>query len=324
MASCNGVAPRPEKLFATISAAVLKTLAYADLFDHPLHSEEVHDGLFDCGASLHEVKTALRDWERGGVIEQRQQFYFIRGRGQIVAVREQRRQQAQRLLRQNAWPLRLIINFPFVRSVALSGANAFENCKKADDIDVFILTAPRRLWSVHVALVILFKLWRKRRTICLNCLFDLDHLGVEDGDFFIAHQIAFLRPLSGGEYLQKFQAANNWIYSHLPQRRCATATTRLVQPQFVEHIRFKRVIEKICSWRIFDYLERLAFAAYRRHIQRKIMHLQGYDVVMQPGRIKLFTNNHRQRVKDMLDRRLQQILPNDFSRQKVGERHVVF
>ncbi|MDZ7360830.1 MAG: glycosyltransferase family 4 protein [candidate division KSB1 bacterium] len=326
----NGAAHPHQQLFASaakngaaIREAVLQTLAYADLFDYPLRPEEIHDGLFACEASLNEVNAALSGCEQRGVIERNNCLYFIRGRSHIVAAREQRRQQSRLLLQKNAWLLRLIINFPFVRSLALSGAMAFENCQQADDIDVFIITAPRRLWTVYVALVLLLKLLGKRQTICLNCLLDLDHLRLDESDFFVAHQIAFLRPLSGFEHCEKFQAANAWIYAHLPQRR---REKPVKSRHFAEASRAKMLAEKIFSGRVFDYLERLLFTAYRRRIRRKTAHLNLNEeaVVAAPGQIKLFTNNHRHRIKEALSHRLHEIRRSGLWLEEVEENHVVF
>lgn len=305
---------------AAIGDAVLKTLAYADLFDHPLRLEEVHDGLLDCDATVDEVSEALQDWERRGVIAQHNRLRFLRDRRQLVNVREQRRQQTQTLLQKHAWLLRLLVKFPGVRSVSLSGAAAFENCKPADDLDIFIITAPRRLWTIYVALVILLKLIGKRKTICLNCLFDQEHLSLNERDFFVAHQIAFLRPFSGGEYFRQFLLANAWIYSHLPQRRRA-AETLTIAP---EKSGLKKVVEKIFAWRLFDYPEKFLFALYRRRIQHKTAHLPGDGVVIQPGQIRLFTNNHRHRLKEALQRRMQEISQHDFLAQEEETSHAVF
>ena len=305
---------------AETSAAVLKTLAYADLFEYPLQLQEIHDGLLDCDATVDEVNDAVLDWERRGVIEQHSGVFFLRDRRQLVAVREQRREQTQALLQQYAWLLRLLMKFPGVRSVSLSGAAAFENCKKADDLDVFIITAPRRVWSVYVALVILLKLLGKRQTICLNCLFDQEHLRLNERDFFLAHQIAFLRPCSGGEYFRQFLLANAWIYSHLPQRLHAAELPMSTLPR----PRGQKFLETIFSWRIFDYLEKALFALYRRRIQLKTAHLPGDGVVIQPGQIRLFTNNHRHRLKDGLERRVQEISQHDFLSAEAEASHVVF
>jgi len=324
MSARHAAAPA-ENLFmvnpksAEINAAVLKTLAYADLFDYPLRLEEIHDGLLACDATPDDVSGALQDLERRGMIEQHNRLHFLRDRRQLVAVREQRRQQTQALLQKHAWLLRLIMRFPGVRSVSLSGAAAFENCKPADDLDVFIITAPRRLWTIYVALVILLKLLGKRKTICLNCLFDEEHRRLNERDFFVAHQIAFLRPFSGGEYFRQFLLANAWIYSYLPQRRSAAEKLPVAAPA-----RAQTIVEKIFFWRIFDYLEKTLFALYRRRIQLKTAHLPEDAIVIQPGQIKLFTNNHRHRVKDALARRVQEISQHDFLSAEAEASHVVF
>lgn len=320
----NGAA-HAENLFvlnpksAEINSAVLKTLAYADLFDYPLRLEEIHDGLLACEATVDNVADALQDWERRGVVEQHHRLYFLRDRRQLVAVREQRQQQTLALLRKNSWLLWLIARLPGVRSLSISGAAAFENCKANDDLDVFIITAPRRLWTIYVTLVILLKLLGKRKTICLNCLFDQEHLRLNERDFFVAHQIAFLRPFSGGDYFRRFLLANAWIYSYLPQRRTAVETLPAAAPR-----RAHAIIEKIFLWRIFDYIEKALFALYRRRIRLKTAHLAEDAIVVQPGQIKLFTNNHRHRIADALERRVREISQHDFLAAEVEASHVVY
>jgi glycosyltransferase involved in cell wall biosynthesis len=316
---------------ADIDLAVLKTLAYADLFDYPLDAEEIYHGLFACDASFPAVKTALQNWKTRGLIQQNGRFFFIRGRTKIVGLRQQRREYSRHLLQKHAWLLRLITKFPFVRSVALSGASVFENCKKNDDIDLFILTASHRLWTVYAGLVVLLKSLGKRKTVCINCLLDLDHFGIDDRDFFVAHQIAFLQPLSGTEHFQKFQLANSWIREYLPQSplrspdgssgKLIASSASSMMPSASSWL--KKAIEKILSWRIFDYLEHRIFQLYRRRIHNLTGHLSPDSVVVQPGRIKLFTNNHRHRVTNALQLRLQEILRHHRSHEEVEESHAV-
>jgi glycosyltransferase involved in cell wall biosynthesis len=315
ISSSNGYSNGFEK----ISAAALKTLAYADLFDYPLRADEVHEGLLDCGASFEEVLEALEMFESRGVIARAGPLFFLSGREKLVAVRDQRRQQTRGLLQKHAWLVKLVIKFPFVRSVSLSGAAAFENSHQRDDIDLFVITAGKRLWSVYTVLALLLKLMGKRRLLCLNCLVDLDHLRLDEGDFFIAHQIAFLRPLSGIEHLKKFHAANAWISSHLPQSRLGSADSLsaktlalFANDERPKSFWLKNFLETIWSWGLFDYLERLIFGFYRRHIRRLTQHTSAAAVVVEPGQIKLFTNNHRQRIKSALQQRVKQILTTEF------------
>jgi hypothetical protein len=85
-------------------------------------------------------------------------------------------------------------------------------------------------------------------------------------------------------------------------------TNLLVSNEGSENFWLKPVAEKIWSWRIFDALEKLIFRLYLRRIRLLTAHLQPDAVVAKPGQIKLFTNNHRPRVINSLQRRLQEIL----------------
>jgi hypothetical protein len=297
-----------------VDDAVLKTLVYADLYDYPLKAEEIYEGLLAASASLGEVKRALQVWENRGLVAHSGTFFFMQGHAANVNLRQERWQHSRALLKKHAWLLRLIIRFPLVRSVALSGALAFENCRRDDDIDLFILADGGRLWIAHAALVVMLNFLKKRRIICLNCLCALDRPNIDDRDFFVAHQIAFLRPLSGLEHFQKFCAANAWIEDYLPQRRAggdnllpAEISALITAGPLTENPWLKRLTEKILSWPVFDYLETWIFRLYSRRIQRLTGHLRPGSVVVRPGQIKLFTNDHRHHIKNALQRRLQEI-----------------
>lgn len=320
-----------ESDWAKLDDAVLKTLAYADLFGYPLKVEEVHRGLFECAASLAEVQATLQGCKRRGLVQQKGRFFFLRGREKTVEARTQRREYTQQLWQQHARLLRWITRFPFVRSVALSGAMVFENCKHDDDIDLFILTARRRLWSVYLGLVLLLKLLGKRRRVCLNCLLDLDHPEIGARDFFIAHQIVFLRPLCGLEHFHNFQNANAWIDAHFPQGRFRNAhniPAKFWMPfsgeNATENFWLKQGLERMLSGRVFHALERLIFRWYARHIHRVTTHLGSDSVVVQPGQIKLFTNDHRHRIIEALQSRLHELLHNHRAVEEIEESHAVF
>lgn len=119
--------------------------------------------------------------------------------------------------------------------------------------------------------------------------------------------------------MQRFQALNAWVYSYLPQRGGALAVAA-GEPRYW---RVKSVVEKIWMQRLFDYVEKIVFSLYRRRIQNQTAHLRGEAVVVQPGQIKLFTHNHRHRLKDALPRRVQEILRHELLSEEVEESYVV-
>jgi hypothetical protein len=317
-----------HKSNSVVDDAVLKTLVYADLYNYPLKAEEIHEGLLAASASLAEVKRALQFWENRGLVAHDGPFFFMQGHAANVYSRQERRQHSRALLKKHAWLLRWIIRFPLVRSVALSGALAFENCRRDDDIDLFILTDGGRLWIAHATLVVMLNFLKKRRVICLNCLCAVDRPNIDDRDFFVAHQIAFLRPLSGLAHFQEFRAANAWIDEYLPQQRAsrhnrvpAEISEIVTAAHLTENPWFKWRAEKILSWPVFDHLETLIFRLYSRRIQRLTGHLRPGTVVVRPGQIKLFTNDHRHPIKNALQHRLQEIWLHC---EEVKDEHTVF
>jgi hypothetical protein len=156
----------------------------------------------------------------------------------------------------------------------------------------------------------------------------VDRPNIDDCDFFVAHQIAFLRPLSGLEHFQKFRAANAWIDDYLPQQRAgrdnrlpAELSAIITEGHLTENPWLKRLAEKILSLPGFDYLETWIFRLYSRRIQRLTGHLRPGTVVVRPGQVKLFTNDHRHPIKNALQHRLQEIWLHC---EEVKDEHTVF
>ena len=93
---------------------------------------------------------------------------------------------------------------PFVRMVALSGSLAHLNAEGSADLDLFVITAPHRVWSVTVATLVLAKLlgWRKR--VCMNYVVSERAMAIEPADLFSANQIIHLRPIVGHHVFDRF------------------------------------------------------------------------------------------------------------------------
>jgi len=301
-----------------VISAVLRTLIYADLFDYPLLQQEVHLGLLECSAQPEEVAGALEhlgdkrvvgcsapDVERPVL-----QWWHLPERQATVAERRRRREHTRKLWQKNSWALERVCRFPLVKGVALSGAAAFENCQPADDIDLFIIAGARRLWLTYAALVLFLKAIGKRRLICLNYLIGDQNLAIPPGrerDFFVAHQIAFLRVLKGRDIFHKYFSANQWTRQFLPQTAWQSPAPSGLPMAGEKRSLISRVIESLLDWRLFDFLEYLIYRIYSKHILRIAGHHRDGSVEVSPGCIKLFTNNHRQRLRENLERRFEEI-----------------
>ena len=82
--------------------------------------------------------------------------------------RARREALSRELLDRDRRILSLVAGMPFVRMVALSGSLAHLNAEGSADLDLFVITAPERVWSVTVAAVVLSKLLGWRKHLCMN------------------------------------------------------------------------------------------------------------------------------------------------------------
>jgi hypothetical protein len=174
-----------------------------------------------------------------------------------------------------------------VRMVALSGSLAHLNAEKSADLDLFVITAPNRVWSVTVSLLVIAKLFGWRRRMCLNYVISERALAVEPKDLFSANQIIHLRPLSGGDVFTRFVDANAFV---------RTAYPNFVVPPRGRDRRSapRRALEGLLSIGVAPLLERASRALYGWHLNRRAAAWQSRDQVrLEPECLKLHTSSHR-------------------------------
>lgn len=205
--------------------AILRTLAYADIFDYPLKENEIYRFLIS-KSQIPSSKLQKELLALSSKVSQKEGFYFLRGREKIVSLRKKREQWSREKLkiakRVAGW-LKLI---PSIKMVAVTGALAMENSDEEDDIDLFIVTSANRLWLSRGLVVTFLRLtgqyWRPgkiKNKICPNMLLDENHLRIpkKEQDLFSAHEVCQLKPLwDRDKTYQKFIQANQWVKRFLP------------------------------------------------------------------------------------------------------------
>lgn len=251
--------------------AILKTLAYADIFDYPLKEDEVWKWLIGKrGADSGYFKQALQRLVELGKIGSRAEYFFLPGRGHLVTVRR-RRQKASRQkieLAKNASAKLKII--PWIRMVAVSGALAMENAREEDDIDLMIVTAADNLWLTRGLTIFLVELFGRRRRpadtefadkICLNVFLDEAALKMEkeNHDLYFAHEVAQVRVLWDRGVYRRFIKENGWIADFLPNWKAegVKEAQEKAKP-------FLPLLNPLTS-----LLERLAYASQRRYMAKR-------------------------------------------------------
>ncbi|RPI99896.1 MAG: hypothetical protein EHM39_05740, partial [Chloroflexi bacterium] len=175
--------------------AVMRTAAYADVFDYPLSAAEIHRYLTGVRATIETVEQTL---QAGLLIPSPQGYYTLPNRAELVGVRRRREQIARRMWPQAIHYGRAIARLPFVRMIAVTGSLAMNNVEDYPDIDYFIITAPGRLWMARAMVLAVARVAALRGIrLCPNYLVTEDALVFPDRTLYAAHELTQMIPLFG-------------------------------------------------------------------------------------------------------------------------------
>lgn len=268
--------------------AVLRSVVYASLFDYPLTPAQLETSLIAMRA---DAATIERWWRESDLlqaaIEYRDGLYFPAGRSDLVRTRARREALSRELLYRDRRILSLVSNMPFVRMVALSGSLAHLNAEGSADLDLFVITAPHRVWSVTLATLVLAKLlgWRKR--VCMNYVVSERALSIEPQDLFSANQIIHLRPVSGHAVFAHFVKSNQFVRQIYPNFELTDGP----KPQAPGP---KPFIERVLSLGFAQAAEGIARKLYGWHLRRRSTSWTSSDQVrLEAECLKLHTSSHR-------------------------------
>lgn len=214
------------------------TLAYFDLFEHPLTLSELlryryrlPDEPAGRAWSAADALAALGDPAFGT----RDGYWFLAGRDAIVDVRERRFRLSGAKFARARRVARFLRLLPSVRLVAVCNSLAIANADEGSDIDLFVVARPGTLWTTRFVVVAALAALGLRPDekshadkVCMSFFVseaaqDLSRCALPADDTYLRYWTATLVPLydAGGAY-ERFMAANGWIRDRLPGFRAAS------------------------------------------------------------------------------------------------------
>ena len=200
--------------FLDLTNAILQTVAYADVFDYPLTSAEIHRYLTGRRASRDDVEQVLEE-ER--LLSRAGNWYTLPGREQLATIRRRREQIAARMWAQASGYGRIIASLPFVRMLAVTGSLAMNNVENHPDIDYLIVTTSGRLWMVRaMALAVARMAALQGVRLCPNYLVTVQSLVFEEQTLYTAHELTQMIPLYGMDVYMRIDSLNRWKEHFLP------------------------------------------------------------------------------------------------------------
>lgn len=210
----------------------------------------------------------------------------------MIATRRRREAASRRRLRAHGPALRFVASLPFTRMVALSGSLAHLNAARGADLDLFVIAAPNRVWSVTTTALIAARLLGWRRHLCLNYVVSERRLAVGPADLFTANQIIHLRPLSGIDVYRRFLDTNPFVDRLYPNFR-PRGEWPLVPPG--PRRWWKPAVERVLNLlMVAPAYERMCRALYGWHLRRQAPRWRSRDQVrLEDECLKLHTTSHR-------------------------------
>ncbi|PIR75035.1 MAG: hypothetical protein CO030_03040 [Candidatus Magasanikbacteria bacterium CG_4_9_14_0_2_um_filter_42_11] len=214
----------------TLGTAIIKTLAYFDVFQTPLTSEEVHSLLWKETAPFSQVKAGLDMLVEESKIEIKEGFFVLPGRTKIVDRRQMAIPLIDTKLKIASKAAKRIRWIPFFEAMFVCNTVASASASEDSDIDVFIVIRQGRLWITRLLITLTLSLYRMRRhkehvanKICLSFYVTDAHLNLSDvtidePDIYMAYWIAQLIPIYDPKNIRaKILKENSWVKTYIPQ-----------------------------------------------------------------------------------------------------------
>lgn len=210
-----------------MKSAIVKTLVYADLFNQALSMAELHKYMVDQPISKKELSTVMMagtDW----VFSSEFDLFSVPGREALFKLKTRQLQVTRSKLaiaKRWLWLFKLV---PWVKMVAVTGSVAGGSPQLNDDIDLMIITAPKRLWLSRFLITGTLTLLGQRRKpdddphdvankLCLNMWLSEDHMECERQDIYVAGELSRMVPVfSRHQTYERYIGANLWIEKILP------------------------------------------------------------------------------------------------------------
>lgn len=280
---------------------IKETVFWFSLFDYPLTAREIHRFL-GMAVDYAEVAGALSRSISG--LEARNGLYFPLGKSALTIERQKRYNYSDRKFKRALILASWFRRLPWLRLIALVNLMGANNLRDQGDIDLFIITAPRRIWLTRLLMAGTLKILnlrpradRYKDTFCLSFFvvddrLDFADLRLAEGDPYFRYWLASLTPIyDSGHYYGDLISANPWLKAELPDwQELAPSDKRLISNPKPQKAR----------WKSLDWLEKKSQIWQMKHLPRDIADLLNIDtrVLADDNIIKLHSNDRRLSFKE--------------------------
>ncbi|HCW31894.1 MAG: hypothetical protein UT55_C0021G0004 [Candidatus Peregrinibacteria bacterium GW2011_GWE2_39_6] len=306
---------KPRKLNTTsfnYQQAVLKTLAYFNLFQYPLTIEEIENYLLVHVSNYTKIRSILNSNKN---VVKNNLFYQLKNAKNYAITRQDRAKIAQKMwgrIHRYQWIFNLI---PYLRLVAVCNNLAYNNPTAKSDIDLLIITKSGRLFTARLLLTFWLHILGVRRhgkkitgRFCLSFFItenqlNLSSIRIQGQDIYLAYWLRTLQPISGSinVYEQFLKANSKWLKEFFAQPLLEQKIYFRSAPPLLIYL--KNLGEKIFDSKGGQWLEnRLATWQLKRANQKKQrlkIPEKSTAIILSRDILKFHNNDQRKNLADL-------------------------
>jgi hypothetical protein len=253
----------PGAMMTTLQRDILCTVAYFDVFDHPLRLSEIHQYLPLQGVTLDAIEAACSVEPLRSRLSKIEDHYFLESRSEkLVADRRIKERRARWMWKAAIVMSHIIRRFPFVRAVFVSGELSKGVAGKHSDIDFFIVTAENRVWICRTAFAVFKRifLFNRKKFFCYNLIASERHLQIRERNIYTAVEVVTVKPLFNENLYERFIRANSWTAQYFPNsKNSPRPLSRAIPVPFLA----EKILTAVVASDAFDALDRWLLEKWR-------------------------------------------------------------
>jgi len=258
-----------ERRILNVSQSVLSTLKYSDHFDFPLTLDEIHLRLVGARSFRPLLSKTISSLLSTHQIEKHGIYYHLPNRQSLVPRRLKFAKLSIPLLTRAQTLATRLSRYPFILAIFLTGSLAVNNTNGDGDIDLMIITKPKRLWTTRFFLTLYTTIFGLRRTphsrnnsgkLCLNLYLTPTAfcLPASRQSLYTAYELIQAVPLYDPHNTRSaLLSANSWLKKYLPNHPLPKG-------------REFRTLQNASVRNFWNYLEYIFFQLQYLYMKRRI------------------------------------------------------
>ncbi|MCC8427184.1 nucleotidyltransferase domain-containing protein [Mucilaginibacter sp. UR6-11] len=290
---------------------ILATLAYFDIFKYPLTSGEIYLFLKN-RYDQPDFELALKCLVASRSVYQFSNFYTLKNDYSLIARRYNGNKKAAELIKIAVRVGDMLIRFPYVRGIAISGSLSKNFADENSDIDLFIITAKNRLWIARTLMHTFKKLTflvGKQDYFCMNYYIDEEQLEIKEKTIYTAIEVVTLIPLQGDTVIEQFYAANSWTREYLPNKIMRLSSAKPLRPTLFK-VLFEKLLNNPVGNAIDSRLMKITAGRWNKKTAQKKLNSKGAIMAMDADKhyAKPDPGNFQARLLEQYKNKMSQIL----------------